>query len=65
MNLNFICQIGALKKYRNLAETVEISVSEQLISFIEETKDYKLNNKEKKGINESFCFIFNKKTIRR
>lgn len=56
---------GALKKYRNLAETAEISVSEQLISFIEETKDYKLNNKEKKRINESFCFIFNKKTIRR
>lgn len=26
----------ALKKYRNLAETAEISVSEQLISFIED-----------------------------
>lgn len=54
MNLNFICQIGALKKYRNLAETVEISVSEQLISFIEETKDYKLNNKEKKELMRAF-----------
>lgn len=45
---------GALKKYRNLAETVEISVSEQLISFIEETKDYKLNNKEKKELMRAF-----------
>lgn len=40
---------GALKKYRDLAETAEISVSEQLISFIEETKDYKLNNREKRN----------------
>ena len=45
---------GALKKYRNLAETAEISVSEQLISFIEETKDYKLNNKEKKELMRAF-----------
>ena len=37
---------GALKKYRNLAETAEISVSEQLISFIEETKDYVILNFE-------------------
>ena len=32
----------------------EISVSEQLISFIEETKDYKLNNKEKKELMRAF-----------
>ena len=43
-----------LKKYRNLAETAEISVSEQLISFIEETKDYKLNNREKKELMRAF-----------
>lgn len=45
---------GALKKYRDLAETAEISVSEQLISFIEETKDYKLNNREKKELIRAF-----------
>ena len=45
---------GALKKYRDLAETAEISVSEQLISFIEETKDYKLNNREKKELMRAF-----------
>ena len=45
---------GALKKYRNLAETAEISVSEQLISFIEKTKDYKLNNREKKELMRAF-----------
>ena len=43
-----------LKKYRDLAETAEISVSEQLISFIEETKDYKLNNREKKELMRAF-----------
>ncbi len=45
---------GVLKKYRDLAETAEISVSEQLISFIEETKDYKLNNREKKELMRAF-----------
>ena len=28
-----------LKKYRNLAENTEISVSEQLVSYVEKTKD--------------------------
>lgn len=45
---------GALKKYRNLAENTEISVSEQLVSFVEKTKDYKLNNKEKKELMRAF-----------
>ena len=45
---------GVLKKYRDLAETAEISVSEQLISFIEETKAYKLNNREKKELMRAF-----------
>lgn len=46
--------MNTLKKYRDLAETAEISVSEQLISFIEETKDYKLNNREKKELMRAF-----------
>lgn len=45
---------GTLKKYRNLAEDTEISVSEQLVSFVEETKDYKLDNKEKKELMRAF-----------
>lgn len=44
----------ALKNYRNLAENTEINVVEQLVSFIETTKDYKLNNKEKKELMKDF-----------
>ena len=43
-----------LKKYRNIAENTEVSVSEQLVSFVEEEKDYKLNNKEKKELVRAF-----------
>lgn len=44
---------GELKKYRNLAENTEISILEQLISFVEE-KNYKLNNREKKELMRAF-----------
>ena len=44
---------GELKKYRNLAENTEISILEQLISFMEE-KNYKLNNREKKELMRAF-----------
>lgn len=44
---------GELKKYRNLAENTEISILEQLISFVEE-KNYKLNNSEKKELMRAF-----------
>ena len=44
---------GELKKYRNLAENTEISILEQLISFVEE-KNYKLNNREKKELKRAF-----------
>lgn len=44
---------GELKKYRNLAEKTEISILEQLISFVEE-KNYKLNNREKKELMRAF-----------
>lgn len=44
----------ALKNYRNLAENTEINVVEQLVSFIETTKNYKLNNKEKKELMKDF-----------
>lgn len=45
---------GTLKKYRDLAENTENGVSEQLISFVEEVKDYKLNNKERKELISAF-----------
>ena len=44
---------GELKKYRNLAENTEISILEQLISFVEE-KNCKLNNREKKELMRAF-----------
>lgn len=43
-----------LKKYRNLAEDTESNVSEQLVTFVEETKDSKLDNKEKKELMRAF-----------
>ena len=46
---------GALKRYRTLAETTESSVLDQLISFIEETKNYKLNSKETKELMSAFA----------
>ena len=45
----------ALKKYRDSAKIVEISVLEQLKSFVEETKDFKLNNNETKELMRDFA----------
>lgn len=45
---------GTLKKYKNLAESTEIGVSEQLISFVEEIRDCKLDNREKKELMRAF-----------
>ena len=46
--------VEILKKYRNLAENTEISVSEQLVSYVEKTKDCKLNNKEIRELMRAF-----------